>query len=381
MARKKQKHPNLPNGFGSIKKLSGNRTNPYAVHPPTTEFNADGIPKTPKALCYVDDWYVGFAVLTAYKAGTYTPGMENDFKKMQKESALNSLAERILADYGTFRNSQKPAQGPTFADVYAKFYDWKFNGKKQYSNSSRNSTTAAYKNCAALHDKIYSEITYLDMQEVLDNCGLKHSSLELISSLFKQMAKYARAEKIVPDLSAIELLKINIEDDDEHGVPFSEEELKTLWENKGDRTVEALLIMCYSGHRIGELPVIDVDLKNRCFIGGIKTGAGKGRTVPMHSAILPLVRLRMKRDGSLMNVSSDAFRTDMYATLGRLGIEKHTPHDCRHTFSALCERYGVRENDRKRMLGHAFQDVTNQVYGHRSLGELRTEIEKIKVCR
>ncbi len=29
----------LPNGTGSIKKLSGRRTRPYAAYPPTTEFD------------------------------------------------------------------------------------------------------------------------------------------------------------------------------------------------------------------------------------------------------------------------------------------------------------------------------------------------------
>ena len=54
-------------------------------------------------------------------------------------------------------------------------------------------------------------------------------------------------------------------------------------------------------------------------------------------------------------------------------------HDCRHNF-LRCVKYGVRENDRERMLGHSFGgDVTNAVYGHRTLEELRTEIEKIKV--
>ena len=44
MARRK-KYPKLPNGYGSIKRLSGkNRTNPYGVYPPTTEFTEDGIP-------------------------------------------------------------------------------------------------------------------------------------------------------------------------------------------------------------------------------------------------------------------------------------------------------------------------------------------------
>ena len=70
----------------------------------------------------------------------------------------------------------------------------------------------------------------------------------------------------------------------------------------------------------------------------------------------------------------------MYETLDLLGIEKHTPHDCRHTFSMLCDKYGVNENDKKTMLGHAFQDVTNKVYRHRDLEELRKQIEKIEVC-
>jgi hypothetical protein len=34
------------------------------------------------------------------------------------------------------------------------------------------------------------------------------------------------------------------------------------------------------------------------------------------------------------------------------------------------------------MLGHSFKgDITNGVYGHRTVEELRTEIEKIKVWR
>ena len=92
----------------------------------------------------------------------------------------------------------------------------------------------------------------------------------------------------------------------------------------------------------------------------------------------------LTQNGRLCIYSQTQHRNALfYPTLERLGIigsPKHTPHDCRHTFSALCEKYGVRENDRKRMLGHSFgNDVTNAVYGHRTLEELREEIEKIKV--
>ena len=66
-----------------------------------------------------------------------------------------------------------------------------------------------------------------------------------------------------------------------------------------------------------------------------------------------------------------------------LGIDTegryHTPHSCRHTFSRLCESYNVREADRKRLMGHSFGgDLTNGTYGHRTLEELRAEIEKIQ---
>ena len=46
MARKK-KYPKLPNGYGSIKKLSGKRRNPYGVYSPSTELIAPPRPIRP----------------------------------------------------------------------------------------------------------------------------------------------------------------------------------------------------------------------------------------------------------------------------------------------------------------------------------------------
>ena len=57
----------------------------------------------------------------------------------------------------------------------------------------------------------------------------------------------------------------------------------------------------------------------------------------------------------------------------------HTPHSTRHTFSRLCESYDVKEADRKRMLGHSLKgDITDGVYGHRSVEELKREVEKME---
>ena len=222
-----------------------------------------------------------------------------------------------------------------------------------------------------------NEIVCSELQEILDSSTLKYSSLELIVSLLKQMFRYALAEKII-ESNPTELLKINIEDDDEHGVPFTDADLKILWKHKNDETVEGILLMCYCGYRIGELYVENVDMKRKCFEGGLKTRTSRERIVPIHSSILPIVNRRIKEYGSLMDVKDGTFRKRMYQKLEELGIEKHTPHDCRHTFSRLCEQYEVKENDRKRLLGHKFDDITNSVYGHRELEELRTEIEKLR---
>lgn len=383
----KRKHPRLPNKYGSIKKLSGkNRTNPYGVYPPTTEFDDEGHPKAVPALAYVDDWYYGFSILTAYHAGAYVPGVypPPPDAKIANTKDMDSTIKAILQDYGKVRaaiTGQEEVDAPTFADVYDRFFAAKYtNSKRSYSPCTVATTRAAYKNCSALHNRIFRELRYSDLQEVVDTCTLKHASLELIVSLLHQMYSYADREGLC-DKDYSTNVRINIEDDDEGGVPFTENELKILWENQKDPIVEFILIMCYSGFRITAYRTLKVDLKDQYFQGGIKTKSSKDRIVPIHPSILPLVQRRIRRDGTLLSISLVAYRKSMYDKLEALGIEKHTPHDCRHTFSWLCEKYEVAENDRKRMLGHSFgADITNSKYGHRTVEELRAQICKIKVC-
>lgn len=374
---KRKKYPKLPNGYGSIKYLGKGRRNAYGVYPPTTEFDDNGVPQTPKAICYVDSWTKGFAVLTAYKAGNYTPGMERTLEG-QNTTSGEGIIQGILADYNQMSRSEIPEAKKTFSEVYKEYYSWKYekDNSRTYSESSKNSTRAAYRNCSALHDKVFSDLRYNDLQGVIDNCKLKHASLELIVNLLKQMYAYAEIQEIT-DKNYSAHLRINRPDDDEHGVPFSDADLEKLWSDEADPVAEMLLIMCYSGFRIEEYRKIEVHQKHGYFQGGSKSVAGKNRIVPIHSGIKHLVSRRINRDGDLLSCSTTSFRSNMYKYLASHDMELHTPHDCRHTFSALCERYGVAENDRKRMLGHALKDVTNGVYGHRTVDDLRVEIEKI----
>lgn len=377
----KKKHPRLPNGWGSIQYIGKGRSRPYAVHPPATETNEKGNYIKPKAICYVDDWYVGFAVLNAYRAGTYKPGDEFTFAQQKNVDAdlYDALVRRILTDYGAQVSFTVTNNTPTLKAVYKAVYERKFgdNAPRKLSESSKRAFENGFAKFSAIEDKPISAITVADLQLSFDSCELKKPTIESMKSVINQIYKYAVNNDITTKNLASAVI-IPERKEAEHGVPFTDDELKLLWEHQTDPVAEFLLIMCYSGFRFSAYKTLETNLEEKYFCGGVKTKSSKGRIVPIHSAILPLVQKRLARDGRYYSS-----RTEIQRQLMAFNASHHlahTFHDCRHTFSALCEKYGVKEADRKRMLGHSFgQDITNGIYGHRTLEELRTEIEKICV--
>lgn len=346
MAKKRSSRPmRLPNGFGSIVHLSGNRRNPYMARPPVTDYRDNGSPITPKAIGYYPDWHSAYAALLEYRKNPY--------------------------DLDTSRI--------TFADVYERMIAERKKAAQPFSKSSFNWYQAAFKNSAALHKMRFADIRLSHMQGVLDSCPLKHGSLDAIRNLFRQMYKYA----LKYDLAAknySEFLEIHKPDDDEHGIPFSPDEISRLWELSDNVVIQKTLIMIYSGWRIAEAFTLRADFDQMIFQGGVKTRAGKNRIVPIHPAIRNMAEALYSPDKGILGCSMDKYRNDLYKTLELAGIARHTPHDCRHTFSWLCDRYGVDSFSKKLLLGHSLgNSVTETVYGHRTLDELRTEIEKIQV--
>ena len=339
----------LPNGTGSIKKLSGKRTRPYAAYPPTTEFDLNGNPIPVPAIGYYPDWKSALSALLEYNKNPYDLTSEN----------------------------------LTFRDVYEMYYNEKYvvNQKKKLSAASLNSTRAAFQNCAALHERKFRSIRKPDMQAVVDCCPLKHSSLELIVTLFRQMYRFAIQNDII-DKDYAQFVTINKAEDDESGEPFTQEEINILWVHKDMKYVDIILIMIYSGYRIKALESLTINLEERYFQGGVKTAAGKNRIVPIHDAILPYAKNFVPSKFRASNFRTKHF----YPVLEHLGIsltasrKRHTPHDCRHTFSWLCDHYGVDDFSKHLLMGHSLgNDVEKAVYGHRTLEELRREILKIQI--
>lgn len=339
------------NNCGTITKLKGNRAKPYWVRGPVEEiYNVDTKKVESKRPT------IGY-----FKTGKEADAALSDYVKNPYDVDTRKL---------------------TFSDVYKMYYDAKYvNGKKKFSKASEGSTKSAYKNCRALHDMIFTDIKVYQLQKVIDDCPLKHSSLELIQSLFKQMYSFAISNDIT-DKDYGKYTTINIPDDDEQGVPFTWDELKILWKNKDKTYVDTILIMIYSGYRIAAFKNLQINLNEKYFKGGVKTKAGRDRIVPIHPSIFNMVE---SYDGDTwLKFGVDTYRTNFYTTLDSLGIgvssknTKHTPHDCRHTFSWLCDKYKVDDTSKHLLMGHVVKgDVEKKVYAHRTLEELRAEIEKI----
>ena len=348
--KKKQTRRKLPNGYGSIKKLSGNRRNPYAAYPTTAGATTGPSGKHPPAIGYFKDWHSAYAALQEYQKTPYDPRMRNS----------------------------------TFEEVYTLFYRSKFeNPRKELSLSAKQAYESAFKNCASLHRMRFQDVRKQEMQDVLDNCDLGYSSICNLKKLFSQMYRYAM-ENDITEKNYAQFVTNNHEDDTEKGEPFSPEELRLLWKNKKDPSVQMILILIYTGFRIKAFETMEINEEELYFKGGVKTAAGKGRIVPFHEAIRSYA-LNFRKN--FPNYTAANFRkTYFYPTMDRLGItyaengKKHTPHDCRHTFSWLCDKYKVDEVSKHFLMGHSLgKDVEKAVYGHRTLDELRTEINKIQI--
>lgn len=364
---KKKKHPRLPNGYGQIRYLGKGRTLPYAVHPPCVECDELGHYIRPKALCYVRDWYTGFAVLSAYRNGTYRPGMEADlqYDRHDVDGFISMLLSQAVYQAHT---------GTLLSQVYDSFINWKFgeNAPKKLSQAAKNAYIHGWNYLKPLAGRPIDSITIDNLQQIVNECDKSKATREHIVLTAKQLWKYAMSREMC-EKDVAQYVVVPDGREDEHGIPFTDAELSTLWEHKDHHDVQMILIMCYSGFRVGAFQTLEVNKDKMYFCGGLKSDAGRGRIVPIHSAIQPFVP-------DSFSANPELIRYRMYGALDDIGIEKHTPHDCRHTFSRLCEKYKINEADRKRMLGHSFgTDITNGIYGHRDLEDLRKQIEKIKI--
>lgn len=338
-----------PNGYGSIKKLSGNRRRPFV----------------------------------------FVVSMDGSQKPIEY-FATQVEAEIFQADYNKLHfHRSLPSHQVTLAELY---YRWlpAHTTNTNPSQSSLESYSNSFKHLQALHYEPIQNLKYADYQKILDSMrksGLSYSSLKKVRSLISLLEKYAVKIELINKCYA-PLLSIGKNKAVLPHHPFSRQKINRLWAHCDEPGVDTVLILLYTGMRCGEMLQLqksDVHLRQRYIrITRSKTAAGI-RIIPIHHRIAPLVESRMKSPGDVLICDGDGqpynygrYCTIWRAVMHRIRADGHTTHDCRHTVATLLDNARANETAKRRILGHAGGDVTERVYTHKGLRQFRKCIELLK---
>ena len=225
------------------------------------------------------------------------------------------------------------------------------------------------------------QLKTMHLQNVINNCP-REGSQRAIRSVFYNLFRYALANDLArKDYTAA--LKVQERKPSALHKPITLQELGWLWQNVAQDTIKIILIHIYTGMRMSELAGIrmeNVHLKEQYMIGGMKTEAGRNRTIPIADCILPLVKhfytisLFAQYDYLIMpdkkrGINSIHGKACINKIYGKNFPEHTATHDARHTFISMCENAGVRLTTIKKIVGHA-GGVTEDVYTHTPVDQL-----------
>ncbi len=346
----------LPNGYGSIYKMSGKRRKPWRV--------------------------------------SITQGWVYDKthdKMLQNRNTLGYYATKQEALLALSQYHQQPfdlsCKNYTFQDIYEKWCAEKY---PLISRSNQNAYISAYKSCEALHQQTFRELSLAALQEIISSSPKGYPSLLRIKGLYIQLYQYAMKHDICTrDYSRF--VTVTKPKTPAAGLKphhkFEDDELLVLWQHAGSFTVDILLLLIYSGVRVSELLNLrkeQVHLEERYFeVISSKTANGV-RIVPIAEKVVPIWRRFLSCDCALAvctprgkpvvyRTYQDYFKKEMQT----LQME-HRIHDTRHTCISLLTKENVNPTIIKTIVGHSgAMSLTERVYTHLDVRLLIDAINKI----
>jgi integrase len=341
----------LPNGFGSVYKLSGNRRKPYIARR-TIGWDENG-----KQLCAT--------------VGYYTTRQEG----LQALAAFNDNPYDLLMSK------------LTFAEIYQKWFDDTFD--ENANRSTIKNYNASYKHCIPLYNMKMADIRLHHLQKVIDDCPKGYQGATRIKILLNKVYEWCLRHEYVRKNQAKHLTVPKYEQKSERRA-FTREHIDLLWEvADSNPNIPLVLMLIYSGVRISELLDLqkeDVNLDEQWFkVRASKTNAGI-RIVPIADKVLPFWKQSMERSSCKYAVCTpegnrltyDNFRKHYWHPLmDKLNMD-YIPHETRHTCNSLLIMANVNPTTRKKIMGHKSQmDIGEAVYGHIYVEELLKAINQI----
>lgn len=267
----------------------------------------------------------------------------------------------------------------TFKEVYEA---WKDEHFREIGERGIESYKWAFDILKPLHNRKFRELRTADYQEVIDKYRDKsYSTLSKFKQLATQMSQWGiRQELITTNFASFIKLPENVKKEKDI---FSAEEIEAL-EKDGSQEAKVVLMMVYTGMRIGELFNLRVENVHETYvIGGEKTKAGRNRIIPIRSeGRIFFAEFKQRATNEFLisgysgqKVAANFRKRDYYPLLDRLGISKKTPHTARHTFASWAVANNIKPELLQKMLGHADYSTTANIYEHFDIDQLIDAID------
>lgn len=290
-------------------------------------------------------------------------------KKTEALEALERLTGRGLTE----------RYNMTFAEV---FEAWKAEHYKEIGEKGISSYDRAFHVFTELHEKKFRDLRTRDFQGILDaHMGKSHSTVSKYKQLITQMSQWAIREEISgTNFAKFVRLPENIKKEKEI---FSDNDIAKLEEDGGE-TAKIVLMLIYTGMRIGELFHLPLaDYHGDYVVGGEKTEAGRNRVIPIRpEGKKHFEYFAAHADGDLLlsgyvgqHVPQNFAKRDYHPLLKKLGISRKTPHATRHTYASWARKNGIAPEVLQKILGHANYTTTANIYIHTDIEELISAVK------
>lgn len=300
-----------------------------------------------------------------------------------KKDALLALPFLTAADHRPRQGTatQRKRTAVTLKELYDQWFPTHGRGK-----STMNCYQAGFRLFAPLWFVRMDDLDIDDLQDCLDDSDAGRRTLENAKACLGLVYKYGIPRNAVPkDRNLAQFLRINEPGSLSKKPGFTAAELEKIRKaaEEGDPIAVLVYCHCYLGFRpsaLLELTAASYNAEEKAFTGGIKTEAGRGRTVTVSPKIQCYVDSQIAAAGGGYvfgklgaQLHLPEYRELFYELLDRLEIDnpvdednRHrlTPHSCRHTFATLMKRTAGSDTDKLALIGHTtaqqlreYQDV------------------------
>ena len=283
-----------------------------------------------------------------------------------RKQAMEVLNEYLYNPYDVENSTM------TFKGLYRLFIE---NQKGLVADGTIKGYENSFKRCKPLHSLVFREIKGPQMQDTVNSLNCSVATKKITKNFLTVLSNYAMELEIMT-VNRAKFIRLPKEGVKRQKNVFTGYEIQKPWNNIGIQWVDYILIMIYTGMRIGEVPNIrkeNIDFINRIIRNiGNKTEKSKHRIIPIHSDILVVIEelynishtdYLICVEASTKNepIHKETIRRNFNKIMISLGM-KHIPHDTRRTLASILDKNKISETVIMDIMGHTDFKTTKEAY-------------------